>query len=157
MIISERTDIRTVWLVTLEIGAGDFALAAGHRLVAVSLLAGTLHSAASFSIAANHPARSSRRATLQRLPQGAESRPLPGRLLSGDGRARRQDIPRRHHRLPEVELRSTAFLVVEAVRGAGHHTAAPSFFASALVRDGPGMGGLRVRGRACPQCDRNLL
>jgi hypothetical protein len=36
----------------LEIAAGDFALAAGHRLYAISLLAGTLNSLAAFSIAA---------------------------------------------------------------------------------------------------------
>ena len=35
----------------LEITAGDFALAPGHRLIAVSLFAGTLNSTAAFSIA----------------------------------------------------------------------------------------------------------
>jgi hypothetical protein len=37
----------------LEITAGDFAFAAGHRRNAISLVAGTLNSAASFSIAAD--------------------------------------------------------------------------------------------------------
>jgi hypothetical protein len=37
--------------VAREIGAGDFAFAAGHRLTAISLLAGILNSAAAFSIA----------------------------------------------------------------------------------------------------------
>jgi ParB-like chromosome segregation protein Spo0J len=32
--------------VALEIGAGNFALAAGHRRIAISLLAGTLKAAA---------------------------------------------------------------------------------------------------------------
>jgi hypothetical protein len=36
----------------LEITAGDFAFAAGHRRIAISLLAATLNSAAAFSIAA---------------------------------------------------------------------------------------------------------
>jgi hypothetical protein len=36
----------------LEITAGDFALAASHRLTAISLVTGTLNSAAAFSIAA---------------------------------------------------------------------------------------------------------
>jgi hypothetical protein len=36
----------------LEIAAGDFALAAGHLRIAISLLAGTLNSAALFSMAA---------------------------------------------------------------------------------------------------------
>jgi hypothetical protein len=35
----------------LEIAAGDFALAAGHRRIAISLVAGTLNSAAPFSMA----------------------------------------------------------------------------------------------------------
>jgi hypothetical protein len=35
----------------LEITAGNFAFAAGHRLTAISLLAGTLNSAAAFSTA----------------------------------------------------------------------------------------------------------
>jgi hypothetical protein len=35
----------------LKVSAGDFALAAGHRRIAISLLAGTLNSAAAFSIA----------------------------------------------------------------------------------------------------------
>jgi hypothetical protein len=38
--------------VPLKIGTGDFAFAAGHRHIAISLLAGTLNSAAAFSIAA---------------------------------------------------------------------------------------------------------
>jgi hypothetical protein len=37
--------------VSLEVGAGDFAFAAGHRRIAISLLAGTLNSAVAFSIA----------------------------------------------------------------------------------------------------------
>jgi hypothetical protein len=36
----------------LEIAAGDFALAAGHRLTTSSLVAGTLNSVAAFSNAA---------------------------------------------------------------------------------------------------------
>ena len=35
----------------LEIATGDFGFAAGHRLTAISLEAGTLNSAAAFSIA----------------------------------------------------------------------------------------------------------
>jgi hypothetical protein len=38
--------------ITPKVGPGDFALAASHRRVAISLLAGTLNSAAAFSIAA---------------------------------------------------------------------------------------------------------
>jgi ribosomal protein L18 len=38
--------------VALEVGARDFALAAGHRLNVISLLAGTLNSAAAFAVAA---------------------------------------------------------------------------------------------------------
>ena len=37
--------------VSLKVGTGDFALAAGHRRNAMSLVAGTLNSAAAFSIA----------------------------------------------------------------------------------------------------------
>jgi hypothetical protein len=37
--------------VALEIAVGDFALAAGHRLTAISVVAGTLNSAAPFSVA----------------------------------------------------------------------------------------------------------
>jgi hypothetical protein len=44
--------------VSLEVVAGDFALAAGHRRIAISLLAGTLNSAAAFSIAAASSAAS---------------------------------------------------------------------------------------------------
>jgi hypothetical protein len=36
----------------LEITAGGFAFAAGHRRIVISLVAGTLNSAAAFSIAA---------------------------------------------------------------------------------------------------------
>jgi hypothetical protein len=36
--------------VALEVGAGDFTLAPGHRRIAISLAAGTLNSAAAFSI-----------------------------------------------------------------------------------------------------------
>jgi hypothetical protein len=36
----------------VEVAAGDFAFAAGHRRLAISLLVGTLNSAAAFSIAA---------------------------------------------------------------------------------------------------------
>jgi hypothetical protein len=35
----------------LEISAGDFAIAAGHRRISISLLASTLNSAAAFSVA----------------------------------------------------------------------------------------------------------
>jgi hypothetical protein len=38
-----------MWAVADELGAGDFALAAGQRLTAMSRLAGTLNSAAGFS------------------------------------------------------------------------------------------------------------
>ena len=54
----------------LEITAGDFALAGGHRLTAISLLAGTLNSAAAFSVAAassdasTTPSQTASRATL---------------------------------------------------------------------------------------------
>jgi hypothetical protein len=37
--------------VLLKVGTGDFALTAAHRLTAISLVAGTLNSAAAFSIA----------------------------------------------------------------------------------------------------------
>jgi hypothetical protein len=40
-----------MWPVSLKVDAGDFALAAGHRRIAISLLAGTLNTAAAFSIA----------------------------------------------------------------------------------------------------------
>lgn len=35
--------------VSQEVAAGDFAVSAGHRLIAISLLVGTLNSAAAFS------------------------------------------------------------------------------------------------------------
>jgi hypothetical protein len=35
----------------LEIAAGDFAIAAGHRRIAISLVTGTLNSTAAFSMA----------------------------------------------------------------------------------------------------------
>jgi hypothetical protein len=46
--------------VSLKIGVGDFAFAAGHRLTAISLVAGTLNSAAAFSIAVASSAASGR-------------------------------------------------------------------------------------------------
>jgi hypothetical protein len=39
--------------VSLKVGTGDFAFAAGHRRIAISLVADTLNSAAPFSIAAS--------------------------------------------------------------------------------------------------------
>jgi hypothetical protein len=39
--------------VTLRVGTGDFALAAGHRRIAISFMAGTSNSIAAFSIAAS--------------------------------------------------------------------------------------------------------
>jgi hypothetical protein len=44
--------------VALEVGAGDFAFAAGHRRIAISRLAFTLNSAAAFSMAAASSAAS---------------------------------------------------------------------------------------------------
>jgi hypothetical protein len=53
----ERRVIRPV---SPKVGAGDFAFAGGHRLAAISLLAGTLNSAAAFSIAVVSSAASGR-------------------------------------------------------------------------------------------------
>jgi hypothetical protein len=40
-----------VWSVSLKVGTGDLAFAAGHRRMAISLVAGTLNLVAAFSIA----------------------------------------------------------------------------------------------------------
>jgi hypothetical protein len=51
-----------------HITAGDFALAAGHRRIAVSLVAGTLNSVAAFFIAAASSGASTSRSQTVLLP-----------------------------------------------------------------------------------------
>jgi hypothetical protein len=52
--------------------AGDFALAAGHRRIAINLLAGTLNSTAPFSIAT----ASSGASTVARRPENGDAQKL---------------------------------------------------------------------------------
>jgi hypothetical protein len=59
----------------LQVGSGDFALAPSHRRIAISLLAGTLNSAAAFAIAV---ASVGRRPAAHRL--ATSNRSPPNRL-----------------------------------------------------------------------------
>jgi hypothetical protein len=55
-----RPAVQLVRPASLKVGAGDFALAAGQRLKAISLLAGTSNSAAAFKAAGAKPRRASK-------------------------------------------------------------------------------------------------
>jgi hypothetical protein len=72
----------------LEISAGDFAFAADHRRIAISLLAGTLNSAAPFSMAA----ASSGASTMPSRSALAASFPRPQSVREVFFRGRKRDV-----------------------------------------------------------------